>query len=410
MNHETGAGLHRQQQGAGMILHNIQPEQQLCLILARRNLSPELADRARLLIRKGLDWDKVWDSSVKHRTFPLAFRHLERFEPELVPPRIMRLFYVLSVANSKKSDILANELARIVRTFGKAGIPVVPFKGPLLGNLVWGDHRLWSGVDLDLLVRYPDMTRSYELLHEEGYRPIYGSDEVRRPQRLLLGRGKPMTATLAKEDGNITIFADLHESLFPWSVRRRDLDGQVWEDVRPGDIFGASGFVLPRSWNVILLSLHAAKHLFVLLRWVSELHQLWDDAETDRSLIFERSEQFGLIKTVLLSVGVCERLLGARSKATLSVHVNNALVSRLSRNVFRQSLSPLSAALLQLRLPGSVTGKVNRLATSLFLPTRIEKDVLPLPQPFHFLYYGIRPVRLILKHGLDQPIAHNRTL
>ncbi|MDP2895259.1 MAG: nucleotidyltransferase family protein [bacterium] len=392
-----------------MILHNIQPEQQFCLILARRNLSPELAHRARLLVRKGLDWDGVWDSSVRHRIFPLVFRHLERFEPGLVPPRIMRLFYILSVANSKKSDMLAKELARIVKTFGKAGIPVVPFKGPLLGNLVWGDHRLWSGVDLDLLVRYPDMRRAYDLLHEEGYRPIYGSDDVRRPKRFFLGRGKPMTATLAKEDANITMYVDLHESLFPWSVGRRGLDEQVWEDVRPGDIFGASGFVLPRLWNVILLSLHAAKHLFVLLRWAAELHQLWDDAKTDQSMILEKSEQLGLTKTVLLSVAVCERLLGDGSEVTSSPHVDNALVTRLSRNVFRQSLSPISTALLQLRLPGSIIGKVNRLATSLFLPTIIEKDLLPLPQPFHFLYYGIRPIRLVLKHGLGQRMVTRKT-
>ena len=188
------------------------------------------------------------------------------------------------------------------------------------------------------------------------------------------------------------------------------MDEQVWEDVCPGDIFGEPGFVLPRFWNVILLSLHAAKHLFVLLRWVSELHQLWDDAETDRRLILERSEQFGLIKSVSLSVAVCEHLLGDGSEATSSVPVDNALVSRLCRNVFGQPLSPLSAALLQLRLPGSIIGKVNRLATSLLLPTIIEKDLLPLPQPFRFLYYGLRPVRLLLKHGLDQPIARNRTL
>ena len=187
------------------------------------------------------------------------------------------------------------------------------------------------------------------------------------------------------------------------------MDEQVWEDVCPGDIFGEPGFVLPHFWNFILLSLHAAKHLFLLLRWVSELHELWDNPETDRSLILERGEQFGLIKTVLLSLGVCDHLLGTRSEATSSVHVDNALVTRLSRNVFRQSLSPISTALLQLRLPGSVAGKVNRLATSLFLPTIIEEDLLPLPQPFHFLYYGIRPLRLVLKHGLGQRMVTKRT-
>ncbi len=389
-----------------MILHNIQPEQQLCLILARKDLSLHLRDRAELLVRGELNWDAVWDFSVKHRVFPLVFRHLESFESGLAPPRIMRSFHVLSLANSRKSDALAKELARIIEILDKAGIGAIPFKGPALGRLVWGDHRLWSGQDLDILVRKKEVTAARDLLRAEGYRIEFEWGEAHGGRPGLLARGKPAMVVLAREETAGTIFVDLHESLFPWRMRRRRLDEQVWEDARRGDIFGASGLVLARSWNFILLSLHAAKHLFVLLRWTAELHELWHSADTEQDVVVKKSEEFDLKAQVMLAIAVCERLLGEDTKADSIA--DKGFVRRLSKNVFRRSLSPISAALLELRLPGSVAGKVNRLATSLLEPTIIEQELVPLPRGLRFLYHGIRPVRLMLKHGLERPAGWRR--
>ena len=199
----------------GMSTTNLLTEQQLCLILARKCLSPELAARADFLIRSGLDWDKVLDFSSKHRVFPLVFRHLRRFEPGLVPGRILKLFRVLCLASSRKSEMFAKELARIVKALGKAGIPAVPFKGPLLARLVWGDHRLWVGQDLDILVPRADLRRAEKVLWADGYRTVIDAEEERTPHSLLRNRGKPWVM-LAKHDASIRTVVELHTSLFPW--------------------------------------------------------------------------------------------------------------------------------------------------------------------------------------------------
>ena len=73
-----------------MIPKSLQPEQQLCLIFSRRSLPAELADRAEFLIRRGPDWDRVWNFSVTHRIFPLVASHLESFEQGIVPPELLK--------------------------------------------------------------------------------------------------------------------------------------------------------------------------------------------------------------------------------------------------------------------------------------------------------------------------------
>lgn len=390
-----------------MTIRNLQPEQQLCLILARRSLSSELAALANFLIRNGLDWDSLLDFSSKHRLFPLIYRHLERFEPALVPPATMRLFGALYAANTDKSDMFADELARIVKRLGKAGIPAVSFKGPLLGNVIWGDHRLWVGQDLDILLQPTDQRRAEKVLWADGYQTLIGAEEQRTLHLLLPNRGAPVVM-LAKHNASIPITVELHTSLFPAWLCRKGLDEQVWQAARPGNVFGASGLLLSPSWNFILLSLHAYKHLFVFLRWVAELHEVWNSPATDRDVILRKSEQIGLKREVLLSIGVSERLLGKGSK--VASYVNEALVRRLSRNVLGRPLSPISTQLVRLQLPGGIIGKIRRLAISLFAPTVMEQLLLPLPHCLRFLYYLIRPVRLVLKYALRQPLPPRQEL
>ncbi|NQT84539.1 nucleotidyltransferase family protein [bacterium] len=390
-----------------MTIRNLQPEQQLCLILARMSLSPELAALANFLIRNGLDWDTILDFSSKHRVFPLVFRHLERFEPGLVPPATMRLFGALCAANTDKSDMFADELARIVKRLGKAGIPAVSFKGPLLAHVIWGDHRLWVGQDLDILVQPTDQRRAEKVLWADGYQTLIGAEEQRTPHSLLPNRGAPVV-TLAKHNARIPITVELHTTLFPWWMARRRLDEQVWQAAHPGNIFGASGLLLSPSWNFILLSLHAYKHLFVFLRWVCELHELWRMASAEQVMILRKSEQIGLDREVSLSIAVSERLLGKVSDVSSSV--NNVMLTRPSGNMFGPPPSRLSQELLLWKLPGRAICKMRRLLAAVFAPTGIERRHLSLPRWLHFLHYLIRPVRLVLKYGLRQPLAPKQEL
>jgi len=353
------------------------------------------------LVRKGLDWDKVCDVALKHRVFPLVFRHVEHFEPGLIPSRVLRLFGMLFLANGAKSETLAKQLAGIMDAFHKAGIAAVPFKGPLLGHLIWGDHRLWVGGDLDLLVRPRDLGRAVEVLSSEGYRSV-GRPERERPLQRPLMPWRPLVQ-LAKQNATLTAYVDLQTSIFPWWMSRRGLDEQVWRDVRSGDVFGSPGMLLPYSWNLILLSLHAYKHLFVLLRWASELYELWNRAGTRRDTILAKSEQIGMKREVLFSIAVCEHLLGKDS--TERSGVNNVLVRRIARGVFRKPRSPLSAELLRLQLPGSAIRKVYKFTTDVFAPVAVEGRLLRLPRWLHFVYYLIRPVSRAFKYVRRQPLA-----
>ena len=59
----------------------------------------------------------------------------------------------------------------MLEDFENHGITAIPYKGPALALQVYGDLKLRSFVDLDVLVRRSDAARAGTLLAARGYRP-----------------------------------------------------------------------------------------------------------------------------------------------------------------------------------------------------------------------------------------------
>ncbi len=74
------------------------------------------------------------------------------------------------------SETLLAEMARLTQQFKKANVHVVFFKGPLLGELLYGDihHRPTS--DIDLFAEYDHVAPMMELLQKAGYMAVSGGE------------------------------------------------------------------------------------------------------------------------------------------------------------------------------------------------------------------------------------------
>src|ERR1700681_921232 len=64
---------------------------------------------------------------------------------------------------------LTGKLLRLLELFQAAEIPVIPLKGPVLAQILYGDPVLREFEDLDLLVRKRDVLRALQLLNAHGY-------------------------------------------------------------------------------------------------------------------------------------------------------------------------------------------------------------------------------------------------
>jgi hypothetical protein len=64
---------------------------------------------------------------------------------------------------------LTSVLLQLLTQFAAQGIPVIPYKGPVLAALVYGDIALRRFYDLDLFVAVQDMGRAEAFLVSKGY-------------------------------------------------------------------------------------------------------------------------------------------------------------------------------------------------------------------------------------------------
>src|SRR6202008_2711637 len=68
--------------------------------------------------------------------------------------------------------ILSGELARLLKSFERQRIPVIPLKGPVLAETLYAHPALRPYTDLDLLIRRENVERVDDLLQRLGYRRV----------------------------------------------------------------------------------------------------------------------------------------------------------------------------------------------------------------------------------------------
>jgi len=140
------------------------------LLCARRSLEPESVKQIRLLSTEDIDWDCLVNKACAHKLQFLLYRCLKSACSEsLNHPALVQLdrLYLRNVAYSLR---ITRQFFEIMDLLGDHGIQAMPFKGPVLSELAYGDHTLRPIGDLDLLVDRQKAFRSLELLIDQGFR------------------------------------------------------------------------------------------------------------------------------------------------------------------------------------------------------------------------------------------------
>src|SRR2546430_3203484 len=71
--------------------------------------------------------------------------------------------------NARRNLLMLWELLEILDLFTEQGIRALPYKGPVLAAIEYGNLAARTFCDLDILVRKEDATRARDLLVARGY-------------------------------------------------------------------------------------------------------------------------------------------------------------------------------------------------------------------------------------------------
>ncbi len=278
--------------------------------LAGAELAPERIERIAHWNRSALDWSEVLRLAEHHGVLPLAARNLIEYASGL-PAEVERTLRSAYDANLRSSLWFTAELARIMQQFERRQLRAVPYKGAVLAQSLYCDLGLRSFSDLDFLISSADFERAKEALAEIGYRPA--ADLTPAVERLWLRTGYERAFDGAAGKNMVELQWALLPHFYAVDLHLNDLGA---EDLmaRAGRtvVGGCEVPCLAPEDSLLVLCLHAAKHLWTRLIWLSDIAQILRTETIDYSLAFARARALGIVRILGVSFWLVKNVLWAK--------------------------------------------------------------------------------------------------
>ena len=287
------------------LLQALAPEAQLLTCCAQVQPSPRAQDHLRELVSTPLRWRQVLQLARRHGMEPLTHHHLAQHRDALPPevlPALEQRARQLAFRNLQQT----HELVRLVTALEAEGIPVIPFKGPMLAALAYGDVAYRPFLDLDVLVRRDDVLRAKAVLQQQGYEAAKDMNPADEAAYIDTQLGYEFV-----HPGRRTV-VEVHWSFF-YEIYAFDLDP---EDVRArhrtAEVAGAEVRTLAPEDLLLYLCTHGTKHRWMQLKWIADVAEHVRAApDLDWARVDAQAEALGVRRMLRLGCWLAHTLLDA---------------------------------------------------------------------------------------------------
>jgi hypothetical protein len=355
----------------------------------------EKSARLRALLLKTVDWQSLMRLADHHGVRPLLYQALVDLE-DVVPAEEMRKLKQGYYVNVQKALLLSRELIRILECLSSLGIDVMPYKGLALAEMLYGDITLRQSGDIDLLIHAKDLPRIRRAVGELGYAPhVRLSDDQERAYlrsgyecafdssagRNLLEVQWAIQPRFYAVDFDIE---ELFQRAIPITVAQRPMRTPC-----AADLF-------------LVLSAHAAKHVWDKLAWLCDIAQLMRTPQLDWKWIASEARKLGIVRILWVTLLAAKRLLDAPIPADAHLALpKDSIAQDLATEVCGYIVSATDYDVespayfrLMMRLRERPVDRAKFLQRLIFTPGPGEWQAVQLPRALFPLYGLIRISRL----------------
>jgi hypothetical protein len=379
----------------------------LLLACTRPHIDTAARQQIEALVRTDIDWAQVLLLAHHHRVHTLLYWRINTICPQEIPPDVRDRLRQCFHRNARRNMLLIQRLLHILDMFRAAHIAVVPYKGPVLATLAYGNLALRHAGDLDILIHEHDLAQVYALLAGQGYvSELTPEQQARHLTKFYHFRYLDLeTRVLVEAHWGFTF----HDRTFRLTLAHLEprlhtiiLAGRQVPTFAPEDL-------------LLLLCVHGMKHHWERLTWVCDLAWLMvATPHLDWQQMMQRAEMLGMQRVLLVGLAMAQTLLGTHVPALVQQHIEadflvTVLVARLSTRLM-QALPPprgpekLHYYALMRERPGDTAFHVaHNLALpflrGVLLPNERDYAWVRLPASLAVVYYGVHPVRAVLEHS-----------
>ena len=377
-------------------LSELKAEEELLICCARTACSSDVKARIDSLINNTLNWQYVIRLAKQHGLLGLLYWHLSATSSQAVPDDALNSIRDSVYDYTRQNLLSTQELSRVIKLLKKNHIDVIPYKGPVLALEIYQSLSLRRFVDVDILIHKEDMGRAKELLISNGYKPRHQWNTVQETIVLRSGYEYPFTNQISKT------LLEVH--WVPLSELYVSNDVAVlWDNARHLTFCGVRTLTLGHDDLLLILSAHAAKHLWRRLSWICDIAEL---TNTCRDINWQRTlneaERLCCKRSFLISLLLAHDLLDAQIPESVLNQGQNDIrvvkfVEQAERHLFQPTDDNLDVVtqVANLQMKEKWMEKAKFFLKLVLVPTLGEYEAMPLPPSLVPLYYVFRPVRLL---------------
>ena len=280
------------------------------------------------------NWNEFLRLAEHHGVLALVARNLTAHARDL-PPKIERSLESAYTANLRRSLWFAAELMRILHHLERKRLRALPYKGPVLAQTAYGDLGLRSFSDLDLLISPADFAQARQALAEIGYQPSRQLAPAVERLWLRMGYERSFDGAAGKN------LVELQWNLLPYFYAvdsqsanfrfddllarasrtvlgategpielQANLEADAQANLRTNVQANAQSIpCLSPEDSLLVLCLHAAKHLWTRLIWVADIAESLRMPGIDFALVISRARALGITRILAVNVWLAEHLL-----------------------------------------------------------------------------------------------------
>jgi len=379
----------------------VKPEVTLILCCSRTRLSDSIKKQINLLVKQGIDWQYLISLAHRHSVLPLLFNSLNSTCPESIPLNILTNLRSYFQSNAHHNLFISSKLVKISNIFQGNGINAVPFKGPSLAISVYGNPSLRQFCDLDILVQHKDFTKAKKLLlSHEYYLNLPKLNEI-------FVSNHAFQTPFHHSSGRFSL--DLHWGVAPRRPRFHSRFNCLWNDL--GSISIGTHLIssFSQESTLVIQCINATKEPYrqslKQICDINEIIQTYPNLSWD--IVLYQARKLGCRHLVLIALYLTQMLYETSLPTELMKEISSlSSVQKLAKEL-RQSLlidDTKSEANFDKRLyinkynfqTIELRDKFLFSIDKIITPHSEDRQFISLSPLLYYLYYLIRPIRLII--------------
>jgi hypothetical protein len=348
-----------------------------------------------LLLKKPVRWDLLHELAEQHGTAPLLYRALSGLGDAIPGEELHRLKRRYET-NLHKALFLARELIRILDCMAPLGIEVMPYKGVVLAEAIYGDMALRQAGDIDLLIRARDLPRIKSAVRELGYRPHQPLSDAEERAYLTSGYECVFDSPAGRN------LLELQWAVQPYFYAV-DLNVEsLFQQAATATLAGRNVKTLSPENLLLVLSMHAAKHAWGRLIWLCDITCLMTLTGLNWDWIANQATALGIVRILRVTLLLAHRMLGTTMPDSLDAKLPedfeaSDLASTIQGRIVggvRCDTESIDYFRLMAHLRERQSDRMRFLQRLIFTPGPGEWKAVRLPAPLFPLYRLVRLSRL----------------